>query len=104
MGADQQDRLPVQLLIGGTMKDKFGIDWSKIPHGRNFWKGPHLSRRLFFRHTASAVGGYMVMPGRPMENVAKAAGMPISRAKNCIFILMAGASAHTGNLGFEERP
>lgn len=86
------------------MKDRFGIDWSKIPHGRNFWKGPHLSRRVFFKHAATAVGGYMVMPGRPMENVAKAAGSPISKAKNCIFILMAGAPAHTDTFDLKEGP
>ena len=32
-----------------------------------------LGRRMFFRHVASAVGGYFLMPTRPMETIAKAA-------------------------------
>ncbi|HUS08411.1 MAG TPA: DUF1501 domain-containing protein [Bryobacteraceae bacterium] len=76
------------------MKDRFGKDWSKLS-GTQFWKRPQLSRRLFFKHAASAVGGYFLLPGRPMESIAKAAVSPIGTAKNCIFILMQGGPSHT---------
>jgi hypothetical protein len=76
------------------MKDRFGHDWTKVT-GTQFWKRPELSRRLFFKHAASAVGGYFLLPTRPMETVAKAAVSPIGTAKNCIFILMQGGPSHT---------
>ena len=54
------------------MKDRFGFDWTKL-QGTPYWKKPQLERRMFFRHVASAVGGYMLLPGGPMESVASAA-------------------------------
>ena len=62
--------------------------------GTHFWRGPVLGRRLFFRHIASAVGGYFVLPSRPMETVAKAGVNTVGTAKNVIFILMQGGPAH----------
>ena len=70
--------------------------------GTLFWKQPQLSRRLFFRHFASAVGGYFLLPTRPMETVARAAGSPISTAKNCIFVLMAGGPSHVDTFDLKE--
>ncbi len=75
------------------MKDRFGFDWTNIPETQ-FWRKPHASRRLFFRHMAGAVGGYMLMPSRPGETIARGA-QPIAKALNCIFILMSGGSSHT---------
>jgi len=75
-------------------KDKFGIDWTGVT-GRHFWKGPQLGRRMFFRHMRAGLGGYFLMPGRPMETVAKAAVRTQSKAKNCIFVLMNGGPSHT---------
>jgi len=76
------------------MKDRFGFDASQQT-GSFFWKRPTLGRRTFFRHIASAVGGYYLMPGRPYENVARAAATPINKAKKVIFVLMGGAPSHT---------
>ena len=83
------------------MKNRFGIDWSKIP-GTNFWKQPLLNRRVFFQHTGSAVGGYFLMPSRPMETVARAASSPMGTAKNCIFVLLAGGPSHTDTFDLKE--
>ena len=85
------------------MKDRFGIDWSKA-RGSRFWKRPHLSRRVFFRHTATALGGYFLMPSRPMENVAQAAASPIGKAKFCIFVLMTGAPSHVDSFDLKTGP
>jgi hypothetical protein len=57
------------------MKDRFGFDWSKI-QGAPFWTRPQLGRRMFFRHVGAAVGGYFLMPTRPMETIAKAQVAP----------------------------
>jgi hypothetical protein len=70
--------------------------------GTFFWKQPQLSRRLFFRHLVSAVGGYFLLPTRPLETVARAAGTPISTAKNCIFVLMAGGPSHVDTFDLKE--
>jgi hypothetical protein len=83
------------------MKDRFGFDWSGV-RGTQFWRNPHFSRRVFFRHVASAVGGYYLLPSRPMETVAKAAGSPIGTAKNCLFIHLAGAPSHVDTFDLKE--
>ena len=69
------------------MKDRFGIDWSRVrskyrslPQGVPFWEKPQLGRRMFFRHVGTALGGYFLMPTRPMETVAKAAVSTRSRS------------------------
>jgi hypothetical protein len=76
------------------MKDRFGYDWSKVK-GTQFWRLPHIGRRMFFRHMATAMSGYFLLPSRPMGTIAKAAVTPIGTAKNCIFILLTGAPSHT---------
>jgi len=83
------------------MKDRFGFDWSQT-QGAPFWNKPQMGRRLFFRHIASAVGGYMLLPGKPMETVAKAAAPTKSTARNCIFFMLQGAPSHTDT--FDLKP
>ncbi len=85
------------------MKDRFGFDWSKI-QGAPYWKKPLLGRRMFFRHVASAVGGYFLLPTRPMETIAKASVSTKNTAKNVIFIMMAGAPSHTDTFDLKEGP
>jgi hypothetical protein len=62
--------------------------------GTLFWRRPQLTRRLFFRHLASAVGGYFLLPARPTETVARAAVSPKGTARFCIFVLMNGGPSH----------
>jgi Protein of unknown function (DUF1501) len=83
------------------MKDRFGVDWNNIP-GTQFWSKPQLSRRVFFRHIGSAVGGYFLLPSRPMESIARAAVSTKGTAKNCIFVLMAGAPSHVDTFDLKE--
>ncbi len=82
-------------------KNRFGFDWSKVG-GTHFWTRPQLSRRMMFRHAASAVGGYFLMPSRPMETVAKAAPSPIGTAKNVVFVLLAGGASHVDTFDLKE--
>ena len=49
---------------------------------------------MFFRHAAAAMGGYFLMPSRPMETVAKAGVTPAATADKVIFVLLAGAPSH----------
>jgi hypothetical protein len=74
-------------------KDRFGKDWSKATRSR-FWRAPHWSRRVFFKHMATAMSGYFLLPRNPLEGVAQAAATPINTAKNCIFVLLGGANSH----------
>ncbi len=83
------------------MKNRFGFDWSGIP-GTHFWSRPQLSRRMLFRHAASALGGYFLLPSRPMETVAKAAPSTIGTAKNVIFVLLAGGPSHADTFDLKE--
>ena len=85
------------------MRDRFGNDWSKIK-GTRFWARPHFGRRMFFRHVASALSGYFLLPRRPFEGVARAAGTPIGAAKNCIFVLLTGAPSHVDTFDLKEGP
>lgn len=83
------------------MRDRFGYDWSEIP-GTLFWRKPQIGRRLFFRHVASAMGGYFLLPSRPSETVARAAVSTKATAKNCIFIMMAGGPSHVDTFDLKE--
>ena len=83
------------------MKTRFGLN-TNVPKGEPFWRLPHFTRRVFFRHLSTAVGGYFLLPSRPMENIARAAASPIGTAKNCIFILLTGAPSHVDTFDLKE--
>jgi hypothetical protein len=83
------------------MKDRFGFDWSGIG-GTCFWTQPQLGRRMWLRHMAAAVSGYFLMPSRPMETIARAAGSAIGTARNCIFVLLSGGPSHIDTFDFKE--
>ena len=82
------------------MKDRFGFDLSL--NGTPFWRRPVMDRRLFFRHVGSAVGGYWLMPGRPLETLARAGVSPMATAENVIFILLSGAPSHIDTFDLKE--
>ncbi len=83
------------------MDTRSGHDWT-YTNTRPFWARPVLGRRMFFRHLASAVGGYFLLPGRPAEVVARAAVTPKGTAKNVIFILLQGAPSHIDTFDLKE--
>ena len=83
------------------MKDRFGFDWSGVK-GQPFWSKPQLGRRMFFRHAASSVAGYLLMKGGALERVARAAVTPKATAKNVIFVMMQGAPSHTDTFDLKE--
>lgn len=83
------------------LNEHLGQNLNKIS-GTLFWKKPALSRRIFFRHMASAVAGYYLLPQRPLETVAHAAVTPINKAKNVVFILLSGAASHVDTFDLKE--
>src|SRR5258708_34848811 len=85
------------------MKDRFGLDWSKVP-GSRFWRGPHLSRRVFFRNPAAGVGGFSLLQRGRLERVAYAAPPVKAAADNCIFVLMSGAPSHIDTFDLKVGP
>lgn len=84
------------------MKDRFGTNWTGAK-GSGFWEAPHLSRRVFFRHAASAVGGYFLLPARPME-ASRSSGTLLNRAKNVVFVMMNGGPSHIDTFDFKQTP
>jgi hypothetical protein len=72
-------------------KDHFGRDWSNKPRSR-FWRGMHLSRRVFFQSMSAAVGGYFLLPSQTASAQTVSSG---GRAKNVIFVFLNGAASHT---------
>ncbi len=85
------------------MKDRFGIDWTG-KQGTPFCARGEIGRRLFFRHAGAAVGGYFLLPTRPMEIVARAGASPLGTARNCIFILLAGGPSHVDTFDLKVGP
>lgn len=77
---------------------------SHLRSGTQFWRRPFLNRRLFFQHLGSAVGGYMLMPARPGERLARAAAPAINKAKNVIFVMMRGAPSHVDTFDLKQGP
>lgn len=67
--------------------------------GSHFWKRPSLDRRVFFRHLGAAVTGSYFLPAA--LPAAKAAETP-AKAKNVIFILMAGGPSHVDTFDLKE--
>jgi hypothetical protein len=85
------------------MKDRFGCDWTG-KGGTPFRGRREIGRRLFFRHAGAAVGGYFLLPSRPMEVVARASVSPMGTAKNCIFIFLSGGASHTDTFDLKPGP
>jgi hypothetical protein len=77
------------------------LDLNRI-QGTFFWKQPALSRRVFFRHLATAVTGYYLMPQRPLETVALAAPTLQNKAKNVVFVFLGGAASHVDTFDLKE--
>jgi hypothetical protein len=71
--------------------------------GSFFWRAPHLSRRVMFRHMASALGGYFLLPTPKLE-AAASGGTPIGTAKKVIFVLMSGGPSHADTFDFKMFP
>jgi hypothetical protein len=69
--------------------------------GPAFWRRPTLGRRVFFRHAGAAVTGSFLLPGSPWQAIAGAQTSG-GKARNVIFIMMAGAPSHVDTFDLKE--
>lgn len=81
------------------MKNRFGVDWTKS-QGTQFWSRPALDRRVFFRHAGAALAGSFFLPGITPASAAHAASA--GRARNVVFVLLAGAISHVDSFDLKE--
>lgn len=79
---------------------------NKISHPHQpFWERPALSRRSFFQVLGTGITGYALYhTARPLQLLAQSSVVPLNTAKNCIFILLAGAPSHTDTFDLKEGP
>jgi Protein of unknown function (DUF1501) len=61
-----------------------------------------MGRRMFFKSSAAALGGYLFFPSERTGTVAKAGVSTLSTAQNVIFIQMQGAVSHTDTFDLKE--
>jgi hypothetical protein len=79
-------------------QEKYNRFIEKHPHRhRNIGEfRPHLSRRQFFRLAGAGItGSYLVRNARATDLLWQAPVTTINKARNVIFILLAGAPSHT---------
>lgn len=70
---------------------------SRFPHAGRSLARPHLSRRAFFKMGGAGVAGSFLLNEKAVGCTVQTAQSvtPQNKAKNCIFILLAGAPSHT---------
>jgi len=91
---------------GGIVNSYFDQFIKKNPHPhRPFWERPALSRRQFFRIVGTGVTGYALLEAaRPLRLMASLPVTPVNTARNCIYILLAGAPSHVDSFDLKEGP
>src|SRR5260370_42620023 len=79
------------------MKNKFDrIDKDFTPQRSAFFNRPHWTRRQFFQIAGTGItGSYLAQRYARAADVNAASVTTINKAKNVIFILLAGAPNHT---------
>jgi hypothetical protein len=78
-------------------QDKFDKLFSKYPHPvKSFYARPHITRRRFFNLIGTGVTASYLATKLPATTVVTSTPVnTINRARNVIFILLAGAPSHT---------
>ena len=78
-------------------RDRFNKFVERYPHPHiTFFNRPHFTRRRFFEVLGAGVtGSYLVGKMAKAEETTQAGVTMQNTAKNCIFILLAGAISHT---------
>jgi uncharacterized protein (DUF1501 family) len=72
-------------------------------HHRTFFDRPHWTRRAFFGLPAAGVtGAFLAARARAAESVPAAAVTTQNKAKNVVFVLLAGAPSHTDTFDYKE--
>jgi hypothetical protein len=75
------------------------------PHTPTFFDRPHCTRRQFFEVVGAGVTGFFLAGrARGAETVSQGAVTPQNKARQVIFILLAGAPSHIDTFDFKEVP
>src|SRR5882724_2835782 len=84
-------------------RDRFEKLISKYPHPhKTFFQRPFISRRNFFNLAGAGVAGsYLAGKATAGEPTWTADVQTINKAKNVIFVLLAGAPSHTDTFDFK---
>ncbi|MBI3696721.1 MAG: hypothetical protein HY238_18015, partial [Acidobacteria bacterium] len=88
-------------------QEKFNRFVEKYPHPHSpvFFRRPHWTRRRFFEVVGAGVGGYfLARRAQAAETVSQGAVTTQNKAKNVIFILLAGAASHIDTFDFHNVP
>jgi hypothetical protein len=80
-----------------SQQEKFNKFVERYPHPHvTFFNRPHFTRRRFFEVAgAGVVGSYLVGKTAKADTSTQAGAVTQNKAKNVIFILLAGAPSHT---------
>lgn len=77
-------------------QEKFNRFIERFPHDHTFFfNRPHWTRRNFFQWMGGGVVGSYLAKDLAAQVVTQNPVTPANKAKNCIFILLAGAPSHT---------
>ena len=79
-----------------SQQEKFNKFIERYPHPHlTFFNRPHFTRRRFFEVVGSGVvGSYLIGKVADAETATQSGAVMQNTAKNCIFILLAGAPSH----------
>src|SRR5213593_3918424 len=83
-------------------QEKFDRFVARYPHDHtHFWRRPLGTRRQFFQLLGAGVTGYFASASAqgPVQTAANVTTQ--NKARNCIFILLAGAPSHTDTFDFK---
>jgi len=76
-------------------QDRFNKFVERYPHPHvTFFNRPHFTRRRFFEVVGAGVTGSYLVGKTARADTATQAAVTQNKAKNCIFILLAGAPSH----------
>ncbi len=86
-----------------TEQERFHRYLARNPHLHNpaFFERPHWTRRRFFEACGAGLTGFFLDPARAAE-VTGLKATPQGTARNCIFILLAGAPSHIDTFDFKN--
>lgn len=84
-------------------QEKFNREFAANPHPtRSFFERPHVTRRRFFQIAGSGVTGAYLTSKLPASTIINSTPVKtINKARNVIFILLAGAPSHTDTFDFK---
>ncbi len=75
------------------------------PDHTAFFERPHHTRRLFFQHMATGLGGFALAAPKAVSGATETLGSvtPKGTAKNVIFLFLRGAPSHVDTFDFKDQ-